>query len=385
MVEIPLADIRKLYERLKASNERFRKRLGRPLTYAEKILFLHIADPAQEIERGKSWTLFRVDRVAMQDATAQMALLQFMQTGRARVAVPSTIHCDHLIRAEAGAAPDLERAGNEHGEVYALPRRLLEEVRDRLLEAGRGDHPPGRARELRVPGRDDDRDRLPHAERGRARHGRDRRGRRGRGRGDGRVRRGRCSSRSSSACISRGSSPAGPPPKDVILKVCGDPHREGGHRARSSSTSARARRRSRPPARGRSRTWARRSARRHRSSPTTRGWPHICESTGRKEVAKLVREFGKELSLRCGGREGPEALLRPRDRDRPHEARAAPRRAAHARPRASALADGQGREGAGVPRRVHGGPHRLVHELLLRGHGARRARRAAGGQARGSR
>ncbi len=118
MVEIPLADIRKLYERLRPTNERFRKRLGRPLTYAEKILFLHLADAAQEIDRGKSWTLFRVDRVAMQDATAQMALLQFMQTGRARVAAPSTIHCDHLIRAEAGAGPDLERAGNEHGEVY---------------------------------------------------------------------------------------------------------------------------------------------------------------------------------------------------------------------------------------------------------------------------
>ncbi len=118
MVEIPLSDIRRLYERLAPTNERFRKRLGRPLTYAEKILFLHLADAGQEIERGKSWTLFRVDRVAMQDATAQMALLQFMQTGRARVAVPSTIHCDHLIRAQAGAAADLERAENEHGEVY---------------------------------------------------------------------------------------------------------------------------------------------------------------------------------------------------------------------------------------------------------------------------
>jgi len=118
MVEIPIADIRKLYERLAPTNERFRKRLGRPLTYAEKILSLHLADAALEIERGKSWTLFRVDRVAMQDATAQMALLQFMQTGRARVAVPSTIHCDHLIRAETGATKDLERAEGEHGEVY---------------------------------------------------------------------------------------------------------------------------------------------------------------------------------------------------------------------------------------------------------------------------
>jgi aconitate hydratase len=118
MVEIPLSRIRKLYQSLSPTCERFRARLGRPLTYAEKVLLLHLADDGQPIDRGTSWTLFRVDRVAMQDATAQMALLQFMQTGRARVAVPSTIHCDHLIRAETGAAADLERAETEHGEVY---------------------------------------------------------------------------------------------------------------------------------------------------------------------------------------------------------------------------------------------------------------------------
>jgi aconitate hydratase len=119
MVEIPTAVIRSLYERFDASNETFRARLKRPLTYAEKVLFLHLDDPAgQELERGKSFGLFRVDRVAMQDATAQMALLQFMQTGRAQAAVPSTVHCDHLIRAQTGATADLERAQTEHGEVY---------------------------------------------------------------------------------------------------------------------------------------------------------------------------------------------------------------------------------------------------------------------------
>jgi len=119
MVEIGNSAIRALFERFGASNETFRARLKRPLTYAEKILFLHLDDPAgQELERGKSSGLFRVDRVAMQDATAQMALLQFMQTGRAQVAVPSTVHCDHLIRAQAGATVDLERAQTEHGEVY---------------------------------------------------------------------------------------------------------------------------------------------------------------------------------------------------------------------------------------------------------------------------
>jgi len=119
MVDIPTSAIRSLYERLEASSEAFRARLKRPLTYAEKILFLHLDDPeAQALERGKSFGLFRIDRVAMQDATAQMALLQFMQTGRAQVAVPSTVHCDHLIRAQAGASVDLERAQSEHGEVY---------------------------------------------------------------------------------------------------------------------------------------------------------------------------------------------------------------------------------------------------------------------------
>jgi len=119
MADLALSSIRALYERLEPSNRAMRERLGRPLTYAEKILFLHLDDPrGQALERGKSWGLFRVDRVAMQDATAQMAMLQFMQTGRARAAVPATIHCDHLIRAQTGAAADLERAEGEHGEVY---------------------------------------------------------------------------------------------------------------------------------------------------------------------------------------------------------------------------------------------------------------------------
>jgi len=119
MVDIPASTLRALYARLKTSNATLRERLGRPLTYAEKILFLHLADPAgQALERGASWSLYRLDRVAMQDATAQMALLQFMQTGRKRVAVPATVHCDHLIRAQLGAEKDLDAAEEEHGEVY---------------------------------------------------------------------------------------------------------------------------------------------------------------------------------------------------------------------------------------------------------------------------
>ncbi len=89
--------------------------LGRPLTYAEKILFSHGADP--NIEKGQPVSL-HVDRVQMQDATAQMALLQFILTGKEKVAVPTTIHCDHLIRAYQGANQDLEKARHDNDEVY---------------------------------------------------------------------------------------------------------------------------------------------------------------------------------------------------------------------------------------------------------------------------
>ena len=116
-----LSAIASRYESLATSNARFRERLGRPLTYAEKVLFNHLHDPeGQELERGKSYGLFDLDRVAMQDATAQMALLQFMQTGRTRTALPTSVHCDHLIRAQTGAAEDLDRANEEHGEVYGF-------------------------------------------------------------------------------------------------------------------------------------------------------------------------------------------------------------------------------------------------------------------------
>jgi aconitate hydratase len=100
--------------------EAARKMLGRPLTLAEKILYSHLdgALPASAYERGKSYVDFNPDRVAMQDATAQMALLQFMQAGRPKVAVPSTVHCDHLITAKVGAKDDLAVANKESKEVY---------------------------------------------------------------------------------------------------------------------------------------------------------------------------------------------------------------------------------------------------------------------------
>jgi aconitate hydratase len=111
--------IRQLYVSCAEKAGTMRRHIGRDLVVAEKILFAHLDKPeSAAIERGKGWIDLRPDRVAMQDATAQMALLQFMQAGRKRVAVPSTVHCDHLIRARLGATPDMQTALNENNEVY---------------------------------------------------------------------------------------------------------------------------------------------------------------------------------------------------------------------------------------------------------------------------
>ena len=108
-----------VYARTRAALSTVRARLQRPLTLAEKILYGHVDDPAgQRIERGQAYLLLRPDRVALQDATAQMALLQFMSAGRDEVAVPSTVHCDHLIRARQGSSADLGVAQDENREVY---------------------------------------------------------------------------------------------------------------------------------------------------------------------------------------------------------------------------------------------------------------------------
>src|SRR5512140_1538125 len=107
--------IRKLYASFAGRFALMRKRLGRDLTLGEKILFAHLDKPdTADVERGKGWIDLRPDRVARQDATAQMALLQFMQAGRKQVAVPSTVHCDHLIRAHIGATPDMQAALSEN-------------------------------------------------------------------------------------------------------------------------------------------------------------------------------------------------------------------------------------------------------------------------------
>jgi aconitate hydratase len=113
------AVVKKLYQQFDAKVAEARKRFGRPLTLAEKILFSHIASwPAELPVRGKTTLFFYPDRVAMQDATAQMALLQFMVTGWETAAVPSSVHCDHLIQARVGAEKDLLKAFDENKEVY---------------------------------------------------------------------------------------------------------------------------------------------------------------------------------------------------------------------------------------------------------------------------
>src|ERR1700712_3902018 len=113
--------IKKVYERYSSRIDAARKATGKHLTLTEKILYAHLSegDAQHAFSRGVDYVDFAPDRVAMQDATAQMALLQFMQAGRPKVAVPSTVHCDHLIQAKIGANEDLAAALNVNKEVYS--------------------------------------------------------------------------------------------------------------------------------------------------------------------------------------------------------------------------------------------------------------------------
>lgn len=112
--------IKKVYETFGAKVDKARAVVNRPLTLSEKILFahLHADQKIEDFARGGAYVDFTPDRVAMQDATAQMALLQFMTSGRSKVAVPSTVHCDHLIQAKVGSAQDLEFANKDSKEVF---------------------------------------------------------------------------------------------------------------------------------------------------------------------------------------------------------------------------------------------------------------------------
>ena len=112
--------IKRIYSLYPERIEAARKLVGRPLTLTEKILYTHLweGNASQVYSRGESYVDFAPDRVAMQDATAQMALLQFMQAGKKKVAVPSTVHADHLIQAKVGASKDLQESLNQNNEVF---------------------------------------------------------------------------------------------------------------------------------------------------------------------------------------------------------------------------------------------------------------------------
>ena len=112
--------IKGLYSNMAERVDKAREIVGRPLTLSEKILYSHLWDgnPTKEFKRGKDYVDFAPDRIACQDATAQMALLQFMQAGKPQVAVPTTVHCDHLIQAKSGAAADLKVANSTSAEVF---------------------------------------------------------------------------------------------------------------------------------------------------------------------------------------------------------------------------------------------------------------------------
>ncbi len=132
--------IKKVYAELPGKVAAARKLIGKPLTLTEKILYAHLhgALPAAAYGRGKDYVDFAPDRVAMQDATAQMALLQFMTAGRSTVAVPSTVHCDHLIQAKVGAKKDLQLAIETNREVYDFLASISNKYGIGFWKAGAG-------------------------------------------------------------------------------------------------------------------------------------------------------------------------------------------------------------------------------------------------------
>jgi aconitate hydratase len=131
--------IRKVYAEMPGKVEAARKLTGRPLTLSEKILYSHLSQPASAAySRGVDYVDFAPDRVAMQDATAQMALLQFMTCGRDKVAVPSTVHCDHLIQAKSGAVQDLATALDTNREVYDFLASISNKYGIGFWKAGAG-------------------------------------------------------------------------------------------------------------------------------------------------------------------------------------------------------------------------------------------------------
>ena len=132
--------VRRFYASYEEKISIVRRVINRPLTYAEKVLFTHLYNESQlaPFKRGEEYVNFRPDRVAMQDATAQMALLQFMNAGKSKVAVPASVHCDHLIRADKGLAADLPFAIDANREVYDFLRSVSQKYHIGFWEPGAG-------------------------------------------------------------------------------------------------------------------------------------------------------------------------------------------------------------------------------------------------------
>ena len=372
----PAELVKAAYERLAAGATVARERLGRPLTFAEKVLFGHADDPATiGLGRGTEYGDYRPDRVAMQDATAQMALLQFMLGEHAehRGAHHGALRPPHPGARRRRGGPRSRARREPRG--LRLPAQRLGEVRHRLLEAGQRHHPPGRAGELRVPRRHDDRHRLAHAERRRARHGRDRCGRCRRGRRDGglAVQHARPEAhRRAAHRIAVGLDRA----EGRHSQGRGSPHGEGRHR-RDRRVLRAGRRIDQRHRQGHDLQHGRRD-RRHLFAvplrPAQRAVPQGHTPRGDRRPRRPVRRVAAQ---RRRGRGRSRALLRPRDRDRPFRAAAAPRRAPHSRPRPADLGDGRGREAGELPDRDQLGARRFVHELVVRGHRPRGAHRRA--------
>ena len=204
--------VKRLYESMPSKLDAARRRFGRPLTLAEKILVAHADDFAkQEWSRGKAQLRLRVDRVALQDATGQMALLQFMQAGKPQVAVPSTVHCDHLIRAQTGAAEDMKRAVTENNEVYDFLNSVPQKYGIGFWKPGAGIIHQVVLENYAFPGGLMIGADFAHAQCRRSRDDRHRRRRRGLRRGDGRARVGGARSEADRRAADRQALGAGRP------------------------------------------------------------------------------------------------------------------------------------------------------------------------------
>ena len=165
--------IKKHYKNMPSRVDIARDVLKRPLTYTEKVLFSHLEEETlkQEYNRGGAYVNFLPDRAALQDATSQMVILQFMQAGKKRVAIPTTVHCDHLIQAESGAKQDLATAIETNREVYDFLSSSSNKYGLGFLETGGGNYPSSGFGKLRFSRRDVDRDRFAYGQRWRSRDG----------------------------------------------------------------------------------------------------------------------------------------------------------------------------------------------------------------------